>query len=353
MRSPLLLPLASMAVLAASLAGCAERGPGRADRTQAAALGDTVPHVRLAPAQRVGVEALSFLTYLEADQEADLVAESEGEVLEVRAREGEQVAAGDTLVRIDDRDERLAVVRDEAELNWALAECRRVDGLAEQGLVSAREVEQAQLARGRAEASLGLSRAALDRCWVRSPIAGLVWMVRAVPHRRVSKGDPLCRVTEPTSMHASAYMPEKLRPYVRVGERVQLVSERARGPMSAVIRRIDPVTDPASGTFRVTASYRRRAGDPEPGADVRLVLARRDQGGGVFLPEQAYIEGDGDSTWVWSCEAGRVRRVPVRLGDMRDGAIQVDAGLGDGAQIVVEFDRPLRDGGAVEVVKGP
>jgi membrane fusion protein, multidrug efflux system len=353
MRSSFWPPLAVMTVLVAALAGCSDRGPASADRTQAAALGDTLPHVRLAPVRRAGVEALSFLTYLEADQEADLVAETEGEVLEVRAREGEHVAAGDTLVHIDDRDERLAVDRDEAELNWALTECRRVDGLAEKRLVSDREVEQAQLARGRAEASLGLSRAALDRCWVRAPIAGLVWMVRAVPHRRVSKGDPLCRVTEPTSVHASAYVPEKLRPYVRAGDRVQLLSERARGPMSAVIRRIDPVTDPASGTFRITASYRRRTGDPEPGADVRLVLSRRDQGGGVFLPEQAYIEGDGDSTWVWSWETDRVRRVPVRLGGMRDGAFQVDVGLGDGVMIVVECDRPLRDGGAVEVVKGP
>jgi RND family efflux transporter MFP subunit len=341
------------ALLAAVLTGCAERGPGSAERTQAAALGDTLPHVRVAPVHRADPQSPSFLTYLEADQEADLVAETEGEVLEVRAREGEHVAAGDTLVRIDDRDERLAVERDKAELDWALAECRRVDGLAKDKLVSAREVEQAQLGRDRAQAALGLSRAALDRCWVRAPIAGLVWMVRAVPHRRVSKGDPLCRVTEPASVHASAYLPEQLRPYVRVGERVALHSTRTHRPMTAVIRLIDPVTDPASGTFRITASYRRRPGDPEPGADVRLVLLQRVRGGGVVLPDQATVEGDGDSTWVWCLEEGRTRRVPVRVADVRDGTIRVDAGLDEGALVVVESDRPLRDDGAVEVVKRP
>jgi RND family efflux transporter MFP subunit len=346
-------PLGGAAVLITLLAGCADRGPGTADRTQAAALGDTLPHVRLAPIRRAGVEAPSFPTYLEADHEADLVAETEGEVLEVRAREGERAATGDTLVHIDDRDERLAVIRDQAELQWAAAECERVEQLASKGLVSAREVEQARLGRDRALAALGLSRAALDRCWVRAPIPGLVWMVRAVPHRRVSKGDPLCRVTEPAGVHASAYLPEALRRSVRVGERVTLVSARARTPMTAVIQRIDPVTDPASGTFRITAGYRRRSGDPEPGSDVRLVLPVRLQGEGVLLPEQAHIEGDGDSTWVWRCDGGRVHRVPVRLGELRDGAIQAEGGLPDGALIVVECSRPLRDGALVEVDSSP
>lgn len=341
------------ALLLAALAGCADRGPGSAERTQAAALGDTLPRVHVAPIRRDGLEAPSFQTYLEADHEADLVAETEGEVLEVRAREGAYVAAGDTLVRIDDRDERLAVDRDRAELKWAEEERRRVDGLAQKGLVSAREAEQAQLGRDRARAALGLSLAALDRCWVRAPIAGLVWMVRAVPHRRVSKGDPLCRVTEPIDVHASAYLPEALRPYVRVGERVSLVSDRAAAPLSAEIRRIDPVTDPASGTFRITANYRRRRGDPEPGADVRLVLPRRVRGQGVELPIRAQILGDGDSTWVWCCVAGRVHRVPVRLGGMRDGAVQADGHWPHGALVVLDSDRPLQEGAAVEVVKSP
>jgi RND family efflux transporter MFP subunit len=274
-------------------------------------------------------------------------------VREVRAREGASVEAGDTLVGIDDRDERLALARDEADLNWALAECRRVEQLAADELVSAREVEQARLGRDRAQASLGLSRAALDRCWVRAPISGLVWMVRAVPHRRVSTGDPLCRVTDPTSVHASAYLPDGLRRYVRPGERVELTSDRARAPMIAVIQGIDPVTDPASGTFRITAGYRRRAGDLEPGAEVRLVLPRRVETGGVVLPEQAQIGGDGDSTWVWHCVGDRVRRVRVRLADVRNGEYRVEARLPDGALIVVGCDRPLRDGSVVEVVKGP
>lgn len=343
------LPVPVLLVLLGSLAGCSDRDPTLADRTQAAALADTVPRIRVAPVRRVGRDAPAFPTYLEAERQAELVAETEGEVLEVRVREGARVAAGDTLLRIDDRDEQLAVERDEAELRWTQSEVQRLEQLADKGLVSPREIEQAQLQAGRARAALGLSRAELDRCRVRAPIAGLVWMVRVEPHRRVTKGETLCRVTDPSDVRVSVYLPEGLRSFVHVGQRVPLECTRARTPLSAVVTRIDPVTDPASGTFRVTAGFRRRATDPEPGADVRLILPVSAAGPSVMLPQRAQIEGDGDSTWVWRCDGDRVRRVPVRLGAVRDGAFQVEAGLEDGAMIVVGSDRTLREGALVKV----
>lgn len=351
MRYPSLLAL--VLVLLAGLSGCTGRGPARADRTQAAGLRDTIPRVQIAPVHRADTGSPSFPSYLDAERQADLVAETEGDVLEVRVREGARVAAGDTLLRIDDRDERLAVERDEAELRWAESEVRRLEQLAGEGHVSPREIEQAQLQLGRARAALGLSRADLDRCWIRAPIAGLVWMVRVEPHRRVAKGETLCRVTDPSEVRVSVYLPEGLRSSVRVGQWVRLECARARTPMSAVVTRIDPVTDPASGTFRVTAGFRRRAGDPEPGADVRLLLPGPTAGPGVMLPARANVEGDGDSTWVWRCEGDRVHRVPVRLGAVIEGAFLVEAGLPEGAMVVVETNRPLTEGAPVRVEKGP
>jgi len=340
---------AILLAVAAALTGCSDRDPSRVDGTQAASLGDTLPQVRVAPVRRADGAEPAFLSYLEAEREAEIVAETEGEVLAVRAREGARVAVGDTLLGIDDKDERLAVERDEAEYRWAQSEVRRVEQLAGQVLVSAREVEQARLQLDRARAELGLSRAALDRCWVRAPIPGLVWMMRAEPHRRVVKGETLCRVTDPTDVRVSVYLPEGLRSQVRIGQRVRLECARARTPMTAVIKRVDPLTDPGSGTFRVTAGFRRRPTDPEPGADVRLVLPSAPGGRAVLLPDRALLLGDSDSTWVWRLEGDRVRRVPVRLGAVHEGRFEVEAGLPDSALIVVQSDRPLRDGIPVRV----
>ncbi len=347
-RGPLLL-----LALAVALAGCGARRDPSTAGGGAAPRAEGLPRVRVAPVHRAGGGVSSFPTYLEAEHEAELVAETEGDVMEVRAREGARVAVGDTLLGIDDRDERLAFERDRSEYDWALSEARRLESLKADGHVSARDLEQAGLQLDRARAALGLSRVALDKCWVRAPVAGLVWGVRVEPHQRVAVGQALLRVTDPAEVRASVYLPEALRPSVRLGERVRVECERARAPMTAVVRRIDPVTDPASGTFRVTATFRRRAGDPEPGADVRLLLPGAGADRRVLLPERARVEGEGDSTWVWRCDGSRVARVPVRIASVRDGGIQVDAGLEDGALVVVESSRPLADGAAVEVERSP
>ncbi len=340
-------------VLLVALGGCGGRDSTPAGQSAAAERPDGLPRVRVAFVRHAGPTVASFPTYLEAEREADLVAETEGDVLAVKAREGTRVSVGDTLIGIDDRDERLTFDRDQAEYDWAMAEARRLEALRAEGHVSARDLEQAGLNVDRARAALGLARAALDRCWVRAPIAGLVWMVRVEPHQRVVLGQPLMRVTDPSEVRTSVYLPEALRPLARIGRQVRVECDRARTPMTATIRRVDPVTDPASGTFRITASFRRRPGDPEPGADVRLLLPAAGGDRRVLLPEGTHIEGDGDSTWVWRCDGNRVQRIPVRIGTVHDGVIQVEAGLPDGAMVVMESSRPLADGALVEVERSP
>ena len=55
---------------------------------------------------------------------------------------------------------------------------------------------------------------------------------------------------------------------------------------------------------------------------------------------------------MWRCDGDRVHRVPVRLGTVLEGSFLVEAGLPDGAMIVVESDRPLGEGTRVAVEAG-
>ncbi|MGH7681916.1 MAG: efflux RND transporter periplasmic adaptor subunit [Candidatus Eiseniibacteriota bacterium] len=343
--------LALALVLAVTLvAGCSGRPPDPASRTDAATLRSSVPRVTLATAKATSDAAASFATYLEAEREAELVAETDGEIFSLRVREGQHVAEGDTLLIIDDRDERLAVQRDEAENAWAVSQLNRAKALVGEGHVSTTEVDQAQLQLGRAEAALGLSKVALSRCAVRAPIAGLVWMIRVDPLHRVTVGQPLLRVTDPEQLRASAYLPAECRGSVQVGSRVRIEPVRGGRPIEATVSRVDPLTDPASNTFKVVATFRRGSTRSEAGTEARFVLPTRAGTGGCLVPNATIVQAEGDSTWVWRFDSDRVRRCPVELGAVRQDGIQIASGLPGGCSVVVGTDRPLRDGAAVEVV---
>jgi RND family efflux transporter MFP subunit len=342
-----------------ALAGCSERDAAvpsaSADGVKGGAAAPRGPapsaKVRVAPARPVDGDESSFQTFLESEREAELVAETDGEIVSIRVREGQHVGVGDTLLIIDDRDERLALRRDEAERAWSQSQVERMARLSTQGHVSTSEVEQAKLQLDKAEAAVGLSQVALTRCAVRAPIAGLVWMVRVEPHHRVSIGQPLLRVTNPDRLRASAYLPASFRSRVRPGSRVQLVPSRGGSAIDAQVNRVDPLTDPASGTFRVVASFRRLPSDPEAGSAVRFVVPGRAEDSGLLVPINTLLEAEGDSTWVWRVDGGRAQRCNVRLGATHRDGFEIVSGLPSGARVVTGSDRPLQDGAAVEVVE--
>lgn len=354
-RNPALLA----ALAALSLAGCSGRDAAVPAASADGVKGSASSPRGTAPSARVRVAAArpslgdesSFQTFLEAEREAALVAETDGEIVSLRVHEGQRVGAGDTLLVIDDRDERLALRRDEAERAWSQSQVERMSRLSTQGHVSASEVEQAKLQLDKADAAVGLSQVALSRCAVRAPIAGLVWMVRVEPHHRVSIGQPLLRVTNPDHLRASAYLPASFRGRVRPGSRVQLVPARGGAAIDAQVTRVDPLTDPASGTFRVVASFRRLPSHPEAGSEVRFVVPWRAEDSGLLVPMNTLLEAEGDSTWVWRLDGGRVERCPVRLGATRRDGFEIVSGLPGGARVVTGSDRPLQDGALVEVVE--
>jgi hypothetical protein len=136
---------------------------------------------------------------------------------------------------------------------------------------------------------------------------------------------------------------------MRAGTRVRLEPARGGAPIGAVVAAC-PLTDPASGTFKVVATFRRRSANPEAGAEARFILPTQAGSEACVIPSTTIIEAEGDSTWVWRCDADRVHRCVVRLGPTRGDAIQIESGLGRECNVVVGTDRPLRDGSVVEVV---
>jgi len=335
-------------------AGCSSRGPEPASESSAAPLRDTTPKIRIAPVSSTAAAENAFRSYLEAEHEAELVAETDGDILGIRVREGQRVQAGDTLLVIDDRDERLALQRDEADESLAKAQFGRVQALEAQGHVSPQEVDQSRALLEHAEATLGLSRVALSRCEVRAPISGLAWMIRVEPLHRVTIGQPLLRVTDPDRLRASAYLPAAIHGSVRVGTPVRLEPTGGGQAIDAVVSRVDPLTDPVSGTFKAVATFRRHKGCPDAGAEVKFVLRGGPQeGAGCLVPLTTLVEGNGDSTWIWQVDGGRVHRRLVRLGPVLQDGIQVETGLAGGAQVVIGSDRPLQEGAVVEVVQAP
>jgi RND family efflux transporter MFP subunit len=329
-RHAVSLPLILLAgALLAS--GCSRATPGGTGAS-AAASGPAVDVVAVRP----GAGATdAFLTYLEPAVDAPVIARTDGIVREVLAHEGQRVAAGQALARLDAEEQRLEVDYVGALAAQAQAELDRAEKGAAGQWISQQTLDAARAKARATRADLELARLALERRTLRAPVAGVVWQVRAEAHRPVKAQDVLFRVTEPSRLRAELFLPAALQGRVSAGDAVTLVATGADlAPLPGRVVRVSPIVDPATARFRVELE----ATTKQPGVagtNVRVDFARAgtDAGAaasGAILPREAHLEREGDRLYVVRVDDGLAHRVAVELGASRPDGYEVLAGLAAG-----------------------
>ena len=187
---------------------------------------------------------------IEATQ-IDVAPELGGRVLEVLAIEGDQVTAGQALVRLD--PSLLEAQRRQAEASRDLARVAALDAVGLAG--PAARMSAAQLAQ--AEATLALVEAQLERLTLSAPSDGTILERAIEPGEVAVPGAPLLRLGLLDTLWITVYVPEDRYGQIDVGDRATLtVDAYPDRSFEAVVRAI---ADQAEFTPRnvQTASSRR------------------------------------------------------------------------------------------------
>ena len=269
--------LACVLALSWAVAGCAPRshptGGASADATPPEAepaLEDSRPID--SPANAMPQADEIFETALAPLHDVDVFARLEGEIVGVPVEEGRRVAAGDRLAQLDDRERLATLVMREAEAARAGSAWERAQRLHEQKVISEEQYMAARSESQIAGAQRDRARLELDRCTVRTPIAGVVEQRRVQMGQMVREGDLLFRIGDPDTLRAELLLPEARLGTVRVGQRVQIVPKAGSAPRMASVTRVNPLVDPSSGTFRVVIDIDNRAGHLHAGVSARVVF---------------------------------------------------------------------------------
>jgi HlyD family secretion protein len=277
-------------------------------------------------------------------------------IAQVMVEEGQHVAAGQMLARLDaamveaqlQRTE--ALIREaEAAVREAEGNLRRVEAVRGTGAVSAEQVEQRRTAAASAAARLAVTRAdraevlaRLAQAEIRAPAAGLLVARAAQPGMVVQPGgDPLFRILEDGLVELAAEVPERDLAGVRVGQTARLTLSDGTTATGAV-RMVAPTVDARSRLGVVNIAIVESQQTLRPGAFARgtIELERRTALG---VPPQAILSLDGRH-YVTVIEGGRARRVEVTLGQRGRQAVEVRSGLTAGQRIAAAAGAFLRDG---------
>lgn len=338
------------AVLAAALVLSACKGGGDAQAKEA---GDKGPDAIPVEVQKVSRRAIAAsyanTTTLEPAAESQVVAKTSGVALAVLAEEGQQVRAGQVLVRIDPDRARLQAAQSATQVRKLEANYQRALQLAEQQMVSANDLDQLKYDLENARAVNRLANLELSYTNVVAPISGVIASRDIKPGNFVQINSPIFRIVDSSRLEATLNVPEREIAKLKPGQAVELTADALPGKrFTGEVDRVSPVVDTGNGTFRVVARF---AGDGElqPGMFSRLSIHYDQRADALVVPRSALLE-DGGEPAVYAIRDGKASRIGLKLG-YADGAwIEVREGLDEGDAVVVAGKAALREGSAVQVL---
>jgi len=336
--------------LATALAACkgGAGGPPAAEGDKPAAV-DSTP-VEVANATRRAIAAsYAGTAALEPRAESQVVAKTSGVALAVLVEEGQQVRAGQPLVRLDPDRARLAVAQNEALVRKLENNYNRARQLVQQQLISAGEVDQMRYDLEQARAAYDLARLELSYTTVVAPISGVVASRDIKPGNFVQINSPIIRIVDSSRLEATLNVPEREMAKLRAGQAVTLAADALPGrSFTGVVDRVSPVVDTGTGTFRVVTSF---SGDNELTAGMfgRLSINYDQRADALVVPRTALLE-DGGEPAVYVVRDGHAARVGLKLGYNDGGWVEVREGLAEGDAVVVAGKAALREGTAVQVL---
>jgi RND family efflux transporter MFP subunit len=191
-----------------------------------------------------------------------------GEIMELPARMGMQVKAGDLIAKLDPKDYELQVKQNEAQLaqaeaqfEQAKANYERTRQLYETKSVSKSELDGQDASFKSAAAQvqsalkgLELSRQQLGYCTLMAPIAGSLDQVPVEVHQTVSAGQTIAMLSAGDNIDVSIGIPEALVSRVNVGDTAQVKFDAI--PDAQFTARVSEVST-AAGESR---AYRSKSG---------------------------------------------------------------------------------------------
>ena len=266
-----------------------------------------------------------------------------GRVMEVRVREGDVVAAGAVLVRLDDRD--LAARREQADAgvraadaahNEARLQADRLRSLFADSAAPRAHLDAAEAGLVRAEQAVRGARAMAaevealtDYAEVRAPFGGVIVQSLVDPGAFVAPGMPLVRIEDPSRLRVVAGVPPSTASAVHRGSRVGVSIEGTS--ITGTVEGVVPVSGAALVNVQVLVGNASRRFSSGSAATVSVPGAPRKA---LLVPLTALVR-NGDLAGVRVSVGGRPVTRWVRLGRERAGAVEVLSGLKAGDSIVV------------------
>jgi membrane fusion protein (multidrug efflux system) len=294
-------------------------------------------------------QGITAVGSLRSDESVTLRPEVAGRISAIAFQEGQRVAKGALLVKLDPAVNEAEVQQARANLWLAKTKHDRAVDLQKQGFISIQARDEAENNLKVAEAALQLAEAKLAKMEMRAPFSGVIGLRVVSLGDYVKEGADLVNLESIDTLKVDFRVPETYLKQVQVGQSLALTLDAVPGrTFDGKVFALNPLFDAAGRSIVIRAVVRNPDTSLRPGMFARVRLFTREAKDALVVPDGALVPS-GDEQYVYRVVDGKAVRTKVEIGQRREGVVEVLQGLDPADVIVTAGHLKIRDGTAVTV----
>lgn len=363
--------LKPMGLIAAAIVAALLHGCGNDANSAKRPAGPSAVQVLVAAAERKPLSVrIQAIGNIEPYSSVALKARVDGQIVEVKFKEGGEVKKRDILFRIDPRPFQAALnqaeanaLRDAANRDQARSQERRYQELLAKNFVSKEayaqmrtNAETAQATAKASEAALENARLNLEYCTIRAPIEGYVGRVLLQVGNLVKANDTaaLVVINQVRPVYATFAVPERALPAIRAqlarrALQVTAGSDPDHPLAEGRLVFIDNAVDPSTGTIKLRAQFDNRSLALWPGQFVSVSVKLYEQSDAIVIPSRALQTGP-EGQYVYVAKPDMTVELRMVAVARNEGELAViERGLQAGEQVVTQGQLRLSPGARIIV----
>lgn len=297
--------------------------------------------------QSLAEPSIKLVSKLAANRSVVISPEVTGRIVKIAVRSGQQVKQGDVLITLDAGKQQAELAEQSASVRDESRKLRDMRRLVARGAITTSELEGQEATVAQAQARADAARYELSLRTLLAPFDGSVSLIDLSEGALVNSGDTLLHLDELAKLRLDLAVPERYLSLLRPGMAVTATSsawpdQSFRGVLETLDSRVSNDTQ----NIKARVIIPNPDGQLRPGMLLNVELSLPPQKM-TLIPAQS-VEYAGEQRFVYRLEPnGKVKRVPVVLGDTHGEEVWVTEGLKVGDRIVVEGLVNLRDGVSV------
>ena len=284
--------------------------------------------------------------------------EFSGILTNVYVTEGQNVTKGQVLARIDDGGLSQQLAQLKIQANLAKTTFERQQRLWDQKIGSEIQYLQAKSSYESQQEAINQLQQQINKTTVRAPFNGTIDDVITEKGSVVGAGQtPLMQIVNLDNMYIETDVPESYVSDVTKGKDVNVEFPVLGKSLDTKIRQAGDVINPANRTFKVEIGVPNKDKNIKPNLTARLKINDYTNDKAILVPQSIISENADGEQYAYVVKdkkengEGVVNKIIIKTGKTQGDVIEVLEGIQNGAELILEGARSVKDGQTVKVIK--